>query len=538
MGYWPSYLGVGYGDALRPYFGDSGTLLFNPLVVTASLLVPALAVAGYVWTRRWRYGPFFLLLLLVGLLVMTVGFPEGTPLRRAATFTYNHFSPVQFLRTTYKAGPLVALAVACLGGAAAGGAVEAARAPLARARGRGRRGDRRARGMADAPGPRDRRRGVVEGDPGRVDRRGARPRRGRRRHARGRAPRPAVRVLPLGRDDRPDPARAGRAPGGGAQRAALRRPPRRGHALDGGQPGAAAAPAPGRAVADARPARRGLRGGRHRRRLRAQRRDAARGGRARAGGAGARQGRPRLRAGAPVRAAARLARPHRGAARGAPLRARLGARRSCGSSRRAARRWWTARPRAWPRSPVSARGRRGRCGATRATSTEAEIRAAAARGGEVAVTDSNRRRVFVASRSRQAAGPALAAGEEPPENAAMLDPFRPRQRRADGGGVPRRAPRHRARVAPDRAVPRAAAVRRVRRRPVDVLARRPDARGRAPLGRGRPARAPRRAVHRPPPPRRRAPDAHRGGGGRPPFQGPARLEPPAGAACAAWTACA
>ena len=40
---------------------------------------------------------------------MTAGFPEGTPLRRASNFTYNHFFPVQFLRTTYKAGPLVAL---------------------------------------------------------------------------------------------------------------------------------------------------------------------------------------------------------------------------------------------------------------------------------------------------------------------------------------------------------------------------------------------------------------------------------------------
>ncbi len=50
---------------------------------------------------------------------MSVGFPEGSPLRRAATFAYNHFSPVQFLRTTYKAGPLVALGLACLGGGAA-----------------------------------------------------------------------------------------------------------------------------------------------------------------------------------------------------------------------------------------------------------------------------------------------------------------------------------------------------------------------------------------------------------------------------------
>src|SRR3954453_18303264 len=118
MGYWPSYLGVGYTDALKPYFGDSGTLLFNPALLIASLVVPALALAGFLWTRRWRYGPFFLLLAIAGLLVMSVGFPDGTPLRKAATFTYNHVKAVQFLRTTYKAGPLLALSLACLGGAA------------------------------------------------------------------------------------------------------------------------------------------------------------------------------------------------------------------------------------------------------------------------------------------------------------------------------------------------------------------------------------------------------------------------------------
>jgi hypothetical protein len=118
MGYWPSYLGVGYTDRLRPYFGDAGTLLFDPAVLVASLLVPALALWGFVWTRRWRYGPFFLLLALTGLLVMSVGFPEGTPLRKAATFAYNHVQAVQFLRTTYKAGPLLALGLACLGGVA------------------------------------------------------------------------------------------------------------------------------------------------------------------------------------------------------------------------------------------------------------------------------------------------------------------------------------------------------------------------------------------------------------------------------------
>jgi arabinofuranan 3-O-arabinosyltransferase len=122
MGYWPSYLGVGYASRLLPYYGDSSTLLFNPLVVAASLLVPALALTGYLWTRRWRYAPFLLALALVSLLVMSVGYPTGTLARSGVTFIYNHVAALQFLRTTYKAGPLLALAVALLAGAGAGAA--------------------------------------------------------------------------------------------------------------------------------------------------------------------------------------------------------------------------------------------------------------------------------------------------------------------------------------------------------------------------------------------------------------------------------
>ncbi|HEX4010308.1 MAG TPA: alpha-(1-_3)-arabinofuranosyltransferase family protein [Solirubrobacteraceae bacterium] len=118
MGYWPSYLGQGYGSHLVPYYQDAATLLFNPWTVAASLLVPALALAGYVRTRRWRYGPFLLALALVALLVMSVGYPTGTLARSGVTFIYNHVAAVQFLRTTYKAGPLLALAIALLAGAA------------------------------------------------------------------------------------------------------------------------------------------------------------------------------------------------------------------------------------------------------------------------------------------------------------------------------------------------------------------------------------------------------------------------------------
>ncbi len=55
---------------------------------------------------------------MCGLLAMAAGFPEGSPLRRGLTFTYNQVEAVRFLRTTYKAGPLVALGFA--GSAASG----------------------------------------------------------------------------------------------------------------------------------------------------------------------------------------------------------------------------------------------------------------------------------------------------------------------------------------------------------------------------------------------------------------------------------
>ncbi len=120
LGYWIGYLGTGYGERLVPYFDTSGAVLFDPLKVVAGFAIPALAVAGFAWTRRWRYGPFFLALVLLGLLAMGAGFPEGAPLRRALTFAYNQVEAVQFMRTTYKAGPLVALGLACMLGAGAG----------------------------------------------------------------------------------------------------------------------------------------------------------------------------------------------------------------------------------------------------------------------------------------------------------------------------------------------------------------------------------------------------------------------------------
>ncbi len=119
MGYWTSYLGAGYPQARFGYYSDSGTLLYNVVVVGASLIVPALACLGFVWTRRWRYGPFFLAMVLVGVVVMSAGFPNGTPLRQVMNWVYYHVSLLSFLRTVDKAAPVAALGLAGLLGLAA-----------------------------------------------------------------------------------------------------------------------------------------------------------------------------------------------------------------------------------------------------------------------------------------------------------------------------------------------------------------------------------------------------------------------------------
>jgi arabinofuranan 3-O-arabinosyltransferase len=119
MGYWTSYIGVGFYGANRPLFSEAGTLLFNPLAVGASMLLPALAIGGFIWTRRWRYGPFLLFVLLVGVTIELAAFPSGTPSREAMEWVYRHVPLVRFMRTTQKAAPLVAIGVAGLLGLAA-----------------------------------------------------------------------------------------------------------------------------------------------------------------------------------------------------------------------------------------------------------------------------------------------------------------------------------------------------------------------------------------------------------------------------------
>ncbi len=60
MGFWLSYVGIGFAGRAIPYFDDAKTLLFSLPVVVGTLLLPAVGLVSFVAARRWRYGPFFL----------------------------------------------------------------------------------------------------------------------------------------------------------------------------------------------------------------------------------------------------------------------------------------------------------------------------------------------------------------------------------------------------------------------------------------------------------------------------------------------
>ena len=135
LGFWGLYTGVGFG-AREPFMDVGATYLFNPVVIVATFLVPLFAVATFPLVRGWRYAPFFALLAFLALLAMFTGFPREARLREGLLEAYNALPSLQFLRTTYKGMPLLVLALACLGGAGAAALAERARAGLLQVRGR------------------------------------------------------------------------------------------------------------------------------------------------------------------------------------------------------------------------------------------------------------------------------------------------------------------------------------------------------------------------------------------------------------------
>lgn len=116
MGFWLSYLGAGSGG-YEPILPGTEALLFSRASILASFLIPAAALGSIAWTRRWTFAPFFGILATACVALMAFGFPEGTPASGVFNWVYYNVESLQVFRTAHKAGPVLALAIACLGGA-------------------------------------------------------------------------------------------------------------------------------------------------------------------------------------------------------------------------------------------------------------------------------------------------------------------------------------------------------------------------------------------------------------------------------------
>ncbi len=116
LGYWISYFQIGFG-ASRPVVPPTTIYLFMPLLVAGSFAVPVMAFSFLPAVWRRAYIPYFVLLAVGATIAMSVGFPPGKPLNRLLVDAYYSVPLLQILRTTYKAAPLLALALAVLVGA-------------------------------------------------------------------------------------------------------------------------------------------------------------------------------------------------------------------------------------------------------------------------------------------------------------------------------------------------------------------------------------------------------------------------------------
>ncbi|CAB4870127.1 MAG: DUF3367 domain-containing protein [Actinobacteria bacterium] len=131
LGYWISYFQIGFG-ASRAVVPPTTVYLFAPVLVAATFAVPLMAFGSL--SRIWKrpYIPFFVLLAVFSTTVMAVGFPPGKPLYTLLIKAYYGFPLLQILRTTYKAAPLLSVALACLVGAGGADLLRRARTPASR----------------------------------------------------------------------------------------------------------------------------------------------------------------------------------------------------------------------------------------------------------------------------------------------------------------------------------------------------------------------------------------------------------------------
>ena len=118
LGYWLSYSST-YPNPEAQFPSMISYLLSLPTIL-ATFIVPFAALAAVVAFPRWRYAAFFALLLGLAVLAMSAGFPVSNRIGAAVVDLYYQAGPLQFIRTTYKAAPLAAIATAVLAGVGLG----------------------------------------------------------------------------------------------------------------------------------------------------------------------------------------------------------------------------------------------------------------------------------------------------------------------------------------------------------------------------------------------------------------------------------
>jgi arabinofuranan 3-O-arabinosyltransferase len=103
------------GDQFGPWVGGIQRFITSPWFVLASFIIPIGALLS-AWLARWRLRLFFLFLLILSVVVMTGAFPvtSPTPFGHLLLSAYRHIPGTEGLRTTYKFGGTLNLALAIL----------------------------------------------------------------------------------------------------------------------------------------------------------------------------------------------------------------------------------------------------------------------------------------------------------------------------------------------------------------------------------------------------------------------------------------
>ncbi|HCO01761.1 MAG TPA: hypothetical protein DIT48_00085, partial [Actinobacteria bacterium] len=111
LGFWQFYGGTQFG----PWDPTVRSYLTSPVLIVTGFAVPIVALLS-AWLLRWRYRLFFLLLAILGVVGMAGIFPtaSSSPFGHLLLFAYDHVPGAAGLRTTYKLGGTLNLALAVL----------------------------------------------------------------------------------------------------------------------------------------------------------------------------------------------------------------------------------------------------------------------------------------------------------------------------------------------------------------------------------------------------------------------------------------